>query len=304
LNGNRVALTQLTTGLLVLWGLATASLMAIAFVGETAFLGWALAGAVLITALARPFPRAGLVLGVVAGLVFFAIQLYQALSTTSSAVQNNGLALSTIGSSLSSLVDPTRLLLSAVFLLVAGLLGDLVAGQMTGTKAQMEQDAMVIQELTIRDGLTGAMKRSYCEVIFQGEIERARRYKRTFSIVVLTADNWDAVVKDRGRDGAAEVMRVAGDVVMKGVRVMDTVSRYDEALFLVLLPETTGSGAATLVDRMCREIMGLASVRFRGGVAEFPNDGVTKDELMGEAEAAVVFARSMDLNVASRSALV
>lgn len=304
MNGKQTAVTQLIIGFTVLWGLGTAAVIGLLYPPHAAILGWALGAAILATALARPFRGAGIVVAVIGSLFFLAVMLYQAMVVIDPRAQAAGISRSWLGNSVVPALEPPKFVLSAVCFLVAGLLGDVVIRQMQRIKEQIEQDAAIIQELTVRDGLTGTMKRSYAEMLMTVEIERSRRYKRPFSVLLLGPDDWASVVRDRGRDGAMETLKGISDVIARGVRTMDTVARFDESRFLVVLPETPADGAGAVADRLCREVMALSSVRFRSGIAEFPNDGVAKTELLDEAEAALEFARRMDINVASRSALV
>jgi diguanylate cyclase (GGDEF)-like protein len=76
---------------------------------------------------------------------------------------------------------------------------------------------------------------------------------------------------------------------------VDTVARYGGEEFFVLLPETTGRGAAEVAERIRTR---LATEAFAGGrvtisigVAEFPAHGDTPDGLIAMADAALYQAK-------------
>ncbi|MGI5835407.1 MAG: GGDEF domain-containing protein [Chloroflexota bacterium] len=303
MNSKQTALTSIIVGVTVLWGLGAAAIIGALCPLYVAILGWVLLAAIFTSALASPFRNSGLVSAIICSLFFLAVQLYQTMFMIDPRIQPDNLTQNWLSNTVVPILDIPKIALISICLVIAGLLGDILVRQIQRIKGQLEQDAAIIQELTVRDGLTGAVKRSYTEMMLTAEIERSRRYKRAFSVILLGPDDWPSVVRERGRDEAVETLRAISEVLLKGVRTMDIVSRYDESRFLIVLPETPSVGAANVADRLCREVMALTSVRFRSGMAEFPIDGAAKNELLDEAEAALEFARRTDINVATRSAL-
>ncbi|MCL5263786.1 MAG: GGDEF domain-containing protein [Chloroflexi bacterium] len=287
-NEKQDALVPLLVSLLALWGIAAAGVFAQMDVADIALLGWAMTGVVIAASLARPFRGAGIVTSVLAAAIFFGIQVYRTFSAVDAGLVANYYPLAFAG---------------ALCFIVTGLLGEAVSRRLEKMEARLAHNATVIQELTLRDGLTGTLKSVYAERMLSEELERSRRYNHPMSIILFSTDDWQTIVKDRGSDEAAETLKMIGQALTQNLRNMDTVSRYQESRFLALLPETRLAGAQTTATRLCKTVAERASIQLRAGVAEFPSDAVSKHELIGEAEAALKFARSASVTVASRSLL-
>lgn len=303
MNRKHIEMTQLTISLLVLQSVIAAVVFALLAPEDVAILGWALIGFVVVSCFARPFRGAGAVATVMAILVLLGAQVNRLISAT-----NVGLELSSSALQANYLPAlPNYLPLAfagGLSLAVAGWLGNAVAHQLLLTQSRMEQGSTLIQELTLHDDLTGTLKPVYADAKLSEEIERARRYNRTVSVVMFGADNWPSAANDRDREELASVLRIAGEVFTKNLRHVDTVSYREESRFIAILPETSLSGAQAVAERLCRAVTSRVETKFRAGVAEFPADAASKTELLSEAAAALKFARNADITVASRGLLV
>lgn len=303
MSGKQVALTYLLIGLLLIIAITTAAVLAIVNLADTAILGWTLAAAIVLTALARPFRGAGILVTIIGSAVYVAAELDRILTLGGLELHANNLSMAVLRGAGVQFRDLAEIALAVACLVVLGGLGSLVGMRLRKIDLKIHHDNAAIQELTIHENLTGTMKRVYLETTLAGEVERARRYKRCFSLVMLGADDWASVSRDRGPEGSRQLLEAIGDILVKGLRSMDSAARYDDSRYLVVVPETPAAGAQVVADRLCRDIMALTSVRFRAGVAEFPSDAVSQEDLIGEAEAALEFARNADITVASRAVL-
>lgn len=303
MNSRQIELTQLIVSLLVLQTIVAAGTFALLAPGDVAVLGWALIGFVVVACFARPFRGAGAVATVLAVAVFLSAQVYRMIVAT-------GIGPELTYSALQSNYVPAMpnylplAFLGALCFAVAGWLADSAAQQLLRTRAQMEQQSTLIRELTLHDDLTGTLKPVYADTKLSEEIERARRYNRTLSIVMLGADDWPATGGVRDREEILATLKTAAEVFKLNLRKVDTVSHREESRFIVILPETHLSGAQAVAERLCRVMASRSPVRFRAGVAEFPSDAASKSELLSEAAAALKFARNADITVASRGLAV
>ncbi|HEX2924018.1 MAG TPA: diguanylate cyclase [Chloroflexota bacterium] len=303
MNERRVALTYLMIALLLVLTITTAAALAFINLQETAILGWTIAAAILLTAIARPFKGATALITVIGVVAYASAEVFRQLTLDGPEPNLGNLSTAFLTGSGIRPRDLSQTAVGVAFLAALGILGSLVGRRMHELEVRLQHDSAVISELTVRESLTGTVKLAYLETTLAGEIERARRYKRLFSLLMLGADDWHMVTRDRGQEGTRQAVSAIGSVLVKGLSCMDSVARYDESRYLVLLPETSFKAAQVVGDRLCKEIMSATSVRFRAGVAEFPSDAISRNELVGEAEAALEFARSADITVASRAIL-
>ena len=84
---------------------------------------------------------------------------------------------------------------------------------------------------------------------------------------------------------------------------MDSMGGHGERGFTVLLPHTPLNGAQIVAGKIVSAIEEATSAAIHAGIAEFPEDAATPDDLLREAEQALGFARLAKLKVASRTLL-
>lgn len=110
------------------------------------------------------------------------------------------------------------------------------------------------KELAERDGLTGLYNHRYFIEALGREFERARRYKRPLSLLMLDLDGFKSVNDNCGHPQGDQVLRQIGRLLVQSVRFVDVVARYGGDEFAVLLPETVLQAASRLGHRMIRDL--------------------------------------------------
>jgi GGDEF domain-containing protein len=115
----------------------------------------------------------------------------------------------------------------------------------------------------------------------QEELERARRYSLSFSLVLLHPEEMftsDADPAAEARQRQELVGRIRGEL-----RLPDFVSSYGSDELALVLPETGADGARRWVGRIRERLDGMAA-----GIAEYPHPSVTvPDDLLALVEAAL-----------------
>jgi diguanylate cyclase (GGDEF)-like protein len=156
----------------------------------------------------------------------------------------------------------------------------------------------------IRDGLTKLYNRRHFDERLSREIERARRYGRQVSCVLLDIDGLDEVNEEHGHRTGDEIIRSLADVMLSETRASDFVARYGGEEFALILPETTGSDAGVLSDRIRRsaEVCSVScggeevAVTVSCGVATYPDHARDAATLLRMADSAVYQAKSQGRN--------
>jgi diguanylate cyclase (GGDEF)-like protein len=125
-----------------------------------------------------------------------------------------------------------------------------------------------IEKQAAHDPLTGLHNRRLFEERLNHEFERARRYGRPLSVLMIDVDDFKKVNDCHGHD--------CGDVVLKGVaqaiaertRKSDISARYGGEEFIVLLPEIALDGAVQAAEKLRQQI---GSLKFEtDAVGAFP----------------------------------
>jgi diguanylate cyclase (GGDEF)-like protein len=131
----------------------------------------------------------------------------------------------------------------------------------------------------------------------QEELERARRYSLSFSLVLLGMDELAGVSERLGAEAADRRRREVGGVLRRELRLPDFVVPYGVDEFAIVLPETDQNGARQSVTRIRERLAAVPfegdpreeSPRFSAGIVTYPHPtAVQTDDLFTLAEAALV----------------
>ncbi len=107
-----------------------------------------------------------------------------------------------------------------------------------------------LRVLSRTDVLTGLANRSHLNDIFGREIERAGRYRRPLSIILVDLDHFKQVNDRFGHVFGDRVLVEFAGLARKALRGTDTVGRWGGEEFLILCPETTEEAAFALAERL------------------------------------------------------
>jgi diguanylate cyclase (GGDEF)-like protein len=107
-----------------------------------------------------------------------------------------------------------------------------------------------LEKMARTDPLTGAANsRSFLELLDR-EIERTRRYGRSFTLCYLDLDNFKTINDSLGHSVGDVVLQTLVSCVRGHIRVSDVVARLGGDEFAILLPETDQSFALVAIDKI------------------------------------------------------
>ena len=128
------------------------------------------------------------------------------------------------------------------------------------------QDTLRAQ--AIRDPLTGLFNRHYFNSIIASELNRADRYSRPLTLMMIDVDGFRSVNNELGHLRGDDVLCEIARMLTESVRSADRVIRYGGDEFLILMPETDGRGdARTVADRLRARIQDVPQ---RAGIEGHP----------------------------------
>jgi diguanylate cyclase (GGDEF)-like protein len=134
----------------------------------------------------------------------------------------------------------------------------------------------------------------------QEELERARRYSLSFSLILLGIDGLRDSDDRLGPEAGDRLWQEVSSTLRRELRVPDFVVPYGSAEFAILLPETGQAGARQSVIRVRERLTTLPfegdprlePTRFSAGIVTYPHPAALQsDDLFAMAEAALMRGR-------------
>jgi diguanylate cyclase (GGDEF)-like protein len=112
----------------------------------------------------------------------------------------------------------------------------------------------VVHENSVRDSLTGCFNRQHAMEILDVELRRSRRTNLPLSVIILDLDHFKAINDRFGHLAGDAALSTVGLRMQTVLRASDVKCRFGGEEFLVLLPETTLSGAQHVAEVLRRDL--------------------------------------------------
>jgi diguanylate cyclase (GGDEF)-like protein len=163
-----------------------------------------------------------------------------------------------------------------------------------------------LMRFAFTDFLTGLKTRGYFEQQLELEIKRSERKKQRFALLMIDIDRFKMLNDRHGHRVGDQILRDVASILIKDMREVDTVARYGGDEFVIILPETSGSGALFVAQRLRKAVeqakffagspnqVELLSLSI--GIAVFDTDAQFRRDLIEFADAALYAAKSQGRN--------
>lgn len=119
-----------------------------------------------------------------------------------------------------------------------------------------------IQRLAVTDSLTGLYNRHKLQDSLETEVERAKRYSRPLSIIMIDMDKLKVINDTAGHAAGDEALKLVARSIQRSIRKVDLGTRFGGDEFIVLLPEADREEAAAVAKRIREAIL---AVEFESG---------------------------------------
>jgi two-component system cell cycle response regulator len=114
-----------------------------------------------------------------------------------------------------------------------------------------------IAENSIKDGLTGLYNHRYFMEALGIEFERAHRYKRNFSLLIVDIDYFKTINDQYGHQAGDKVLSDLSDILCASVRKSDVVCRYGGDEFVIILPDTDQYEASSTAEKIRKQVKNI-----------------------------------------------
>ncbi len=183
----------------------------------------------------------------------------------------------------------------------------------------------MLRELVVKDPLTSLYNRRFFFYRLNSEIQRAKRYGRTLSLLILDVDDFKKFNDRHGHLAGDAALRVLSETLAQNIRRSDAKPSYEVDIacrfggeeFAVILPEAASiqggaaaerlrasietKGAVVVAERIRQEV---SKAKFEGagltvsiGVASYPEHGVEPEGLIRMADEALYKAKEKGKNM-------
>ena len=162
-------------------------------------------------------------------------------------------------------------------------------------------------ELAKTDGLTGLNNHRTFHETLEEEIQRARRFDRNLSLLLIDIDYFKKFNDTYGHQEGDSALKELAGILSQNLRSIDSAARYGGEEFTIILPETLLEGALNTAERISNEvkkhsfdIMGnKAHITVSIGVSTFPDDAMDREGLIKAADDALYMSKRKGRNAIS-----
>jgi diguanylate cyclase (GGDEF)-like protein len=109
------------------------------------------------------------------------------------------------------------------------------------------------ERLTTADLITGVHNRRHFFTLGNRELNRARRFKRSLSILMAEVDHFQGICDNYDYEVGNQALRLITKRLLKDLRIIDILGRYAEEKFVILLADTDMNGAEKVAARLVRQ---------------------------------------------------
>lgn len=161
-----------------------------------------------------------------------------------------------------------------------------------------------LQELAIRDPLTGLSNRRHFYEQAERDILLAQRHGTSLALLMIDADHFKRINDSYGHPVGDEVLRQLARTLKEQLRATDLAARYGGEELIVLLPATNAEGAMLLAERI-RLAVAACAIEVTGGpvrctvsigIAAIKRDDAGLEALIARADAALYAAKKAGRN--------
>jgi len=159
------------------------------------------------------------------------------------------------------------------------------------------ENSQLYEKILIRahsDSLTELWNHGYFQYLLQTELEKAKITKTPLSLIMLDIDDFKVYNDTLGHQSGDQILKELATLLKKQSRKMDFVCRYGGEEFVIILPQTDKRETFLIAERLRQdierqaflheEVLPQKKITVSIGIASFPEDGLSPQELISHAD--------------------
>jgi diguanylate cyclase (GGDEF)-like protein len=115
---------------------------------------------------------------------------------------------------------------------------------------RIQEMSQKFEKQAMRDPLSGILNRRGMQEKLQQEFARSQRYKNELTVMMCDIDHFKVVNDQYGHDRGDEIIKGLAEIFKSTLRQQDSLARWGGEEYLFLLPETNGSQAMQLAEKL------------------------------------------------------
>jgi two-component system cell cycle response regulator len=171
---------------------------------------------------------------------------------------------------------------------------------------ELEKAQERLRELAITDGLTELYNYRYFKEHLEQELRRSERHGSNISVVMLDIDFFKNYNDTHGHLAGDKVLKDIANLLKNNIRRIDVAARYGGEEFSLILIETPKKSAQFVAEKL-KDLVEQHKFRYEDsqpdglltismGIATFPEDGDTADEVVHQADQRLYKAKALGRN--------
>jgi len=133
------------------------------------------------------------------------------------------------------------------------------------------------------------------------EMQVSRRQHQPLSLIMLDLDRFKQLNDSAGHDAGDAALRKLADCFKQELRGVDSASRFGGDEFALILPQAYAEGALLVAERLRAriaeiQIPGFGNLSASMGIATFPSQGSSRQDLVVAADSALYTAKRTGRN--------
>ena len=173
-------------------------------------------------------------------------------------------------------------------------------------RREMRELRRRLADMALTDSLTGLPNRRHFEEVLRAELDRVRRYGGHCAVAMVDVDFFKHYNDNVGHLAGDIALRELADVMRRELRLHDMVARYGGEEFALIMINASKDEATPILERLRadveehpfrhRDIQPTGRLTVSAGLAGFPEDGTTYEELLLRADEALYTAKNAGRN--------
>jgi diguanylate cyclase (GGDEF)-like protein len=162
------------------------------------------------------------------------------------------------------------------------------------------------RELSISDGLTGLYNQMHFFELLKQETKKSQRLNLSYSLIIFDVDHFKNYNDHNGHLNGSETLKNIGTIMKNKFRTSDLLAKYGGDEFVIILPKTDKVGAYLAAERLREgvekqvfpgaETQPLKKLTISIGMANYPEHGLSDEEILNRADKALYFAKESGRN--------